>query len=80
MATEQLETRVSALEVEIARLKKRLAEKPPSRRPWWKEIAGGFANDPIFEEAMRLGERYRRSLRPTKARRTQHVRSRHRSS
>jgi hypothetical protein len=80
MATEQLETRVAALEVEIARLKKRLEGKPPSRQPWWKEIAGGFANDPIFEEAMKLGAQYRRSLRPTKSRRTQHVRSRQRSS
>ncbi len=80
MATAQLEARVSALEAEIARLKKRLQEQPPSRQPWWKEIAGGFANDPVFAEAMRLGEQYRRSLRPTKSRRTQHARSRHRSS
>jgi len=80
MATERLEARVAALEVEIAGLKKRLEEKPASPKPWWKEIAGGFANDPIFEEAMKLGEQYRRSLRPTKSRRIQHARSRHRSS
>ena len=47
MATAQLETRVAALEVEIAGLKKRLEEKSASPIPWWKEI-GTFANDPIF--------------------------------
>ena len=81
MATERLEARVAALEVEIAGLKKRLEEKPASPKPWWKEI-GTFANDPIFEEAMKLGERYRESLRPKpiKHRRKQDVRARHRSS
>lgn len=34
------------------------------RRPqkrWWREIAGTFANNPDFEEAMRLGREYRES-------------------
>ncbi|MFI5394054.1 MAG: hypothetical protein ACHQ9S_00850 [Candidatus Binatia bacterium] len=64
MATGHIEERVAALEAEIVRLKKRLNRGAISRRPWWEEIAGGFANDPIFEEAMKLGQQYRRSLRP----------------
>jgi hypothetical protein len=81
MATQQLEARVAALEAEIARLKKRLEREPAPARPWWKEIAGGFAGDPIFAEAMRLGADYRQSLRPKAAKRSrkQDVRSRLRS-
>ena len=34
------------------------------------EIYGAFENDPIYEEAMRLGREYRESLRPKAARKT----------
>jgi hypothetical protein len=30
--------------------------------PWWKEIAGIFADDPAFEEAMRLGRQLSKNL------------------
>ncbi len=82
MATGHIEERVAALEAEIVRLKKRLERGPITHRPWWKGIAGGFANDPIFVEAMKLGQQYRRSLRPKpgRPRRKLDVRSRHRSS
>jgi hypothetical protein len=40
----------------------------PSQGDWLDDIYGAFANDPDFEEAMRLGREYRESLRP-KARR-----------
>ena len=64
MAMGHIEERVAALEAEIIRLKERLDRGQTSQRPWWEEIAGGFANDPIFEQAMKLGEQYRCSLRP----------------
>jgi hypothetical protein len=32
--------------------------------PWWEEILGSFANDPVYDEAMQLGRQYRESLRP----------------
>lgn len=54
-----MEKRLSALEGEVERLKAQL-----DKRPWWEQIAGTFANDPMFEEAMRLGREYRESLRP----------------
>jgi len=59
MNTMKLEDRVAALEAEVARLKRKL-----DSRPWTEKIAGIFANDPAFEEAMRLGREYRESLRP----------------
>jgi hypothetical protein len=31
--------------------------------PWWKKIAGIFADDPAFEEAMGLGREWRQSFR-----------------
>ena len=34
------------------------------RQPWWEEISGSFANDPAFDEAMRLGREWRESFRP----------------
>jgi len=64
MATVSLKDRVVALEAEVARLKAKLEEAGPRSEPWWEQIAGTFANDPIYEEAMRLGREYRQSLRP----------------
>jgi hypothetical protein len=61
----QLEQRVTALEAEVSRLKSKIeALHPPA--PWWEQIAGTFQNDPMYEEAMRLGRHYRQSLRPRK--------------
>lgn len=62
MATE-LERRVATLEAEVERLKARLDE-PPAVAPWWERISGAFADDPAFEEAMRLGRKYREAQRP----------------
>jgi hypothetical protein len=61
MNTMKLKDRVAFLEAEVARLKERIEGNSKS---WTDEIAGAFANDPAFEEAMRLGREYRESLRP----------------
>jgi hypothetical protein len=29
--------------------------------PWWEQRMGVFADDPIYDEAMRLGREYRQS-------------------
>jgi hypothetical protein len=58
-----LKDRVAALEAELSRLKEKVENTAGPGRPWWDEIAGTFANDPIYEEAMRLGRKYRRSRR-----------------
>lgn len=64
MAKIKLEERVAALEAEVARLKEKLDAATNSSKPWTEQIWGSFANDPIFEEAMRLGREYRESQRP----------------
>jgi hypothetical protein len=72
-----VETRLAALEAEVAQIKLRLAQRDQSDVPWWDKIAGTFANDPLYEEAMRLGREYRESLRPrsSQGRRARHDRS-----
>ena len=59
---EQLEERLAHLEAEVARLKHKL-ESNSSPRPWWEKIAGTFADNSAYDEAMRLGHEYRDSLR-----------------
>ena len=74
----KLEDRVAALETEVAELK-RIVGDSNSKEPWWKRIAGTFAGDPAFLEAMRLGREYRESLRPKskKPRKRKHGRTSH---
>jgi hypothetical protein len=59
-----LEQRVKALEEEVARIKATLEQRPVSVVPWTKQIAGTFTDDPLYDEAMRLGRKYRESTRP----------------
>ncbi len=63
MAVIELEVRVAALETEIAQLKRQLKKPARSREHWVDAVYGAFASDPDFLEAMRLGRRYRQSLR-----------------
>ena len=54
-----LEDRVAVLEQELAVVKAELAETRPansSPTPWWERIAGTFAGDEIYREAMELGK------------------------
>lgn len=52
MTKVQLEQRVRDLEGQVARLKAELEEIRGPQVPWWQKIAGSFADDPAFDEAM----------------------------
>ena len=58
-----LRARVAKLEAELAELKTKLPQKT-AKKDWIDIIAGSFAHDPIYEEAMRLGREWRKSFRP----------------
>ena len=69
MATGTLEMRVRELETRQDHfqhlIEERLLPLPPGEKRGWQAIVGTFADDPLYEEAMRLGREYRESLRPT---------------
>lgn len=72
MATSKLailESRVTTLEAELAKLKKEAESSTTLPLPWWEERWGVFDNDPDYEKAMELGRQYRESLRPKPLRR-----------
>ena len=64
MTVAELTKRVAALEREVTELKKQIQAQSKDDRPWWERCAGRFADDPGFEEMVRLGREYRESLRP----------------
>lgn len=65
MTLAELEARVAGLEQEIERLRRKVEGKFPAQhlRSWFRDT-GRFANDPDFDEIVRLGREYRESLRP----------------
>lgn len=66
MKIKDLETRVLALEEQVEQLRKQVAAPaaPRTADRWWETEAGRFANDPVFDEIVRLGREYRESLHP----------------
>lgn len=57
MTTQTLEERVATLEKELSEVK--LLLKQPRREKDWRRTVGMFANDPFYEEVIRLGREYR---------------------
>lgn len=56
-----LEKRVDALERELKALKSTV-RKNKSKGAWWERLAGTFRDDPLFDEMVEAGQKYRRSL------------------
>jgi hypothetical protein len=63
MTITEIENRLATVETELALLKNKVEQKEETKKPWWEEIAGTFADDPIYDEAMRLGREYRLAQR-----------------
>ena len=56
-----LELRAATLETELAQMKQMPSVIVEKKDPWWLKVAGSFENDPTFDEAVRLGQEWRRS-------------------
>lgn len=68
MTISQLTRRLQAVEQAVEQLRARMAINDDSKGRWWKEQAGRFENDPVFDEIAALGRKYRESLRPKSTR------------
>ena len=65
MSTATIEERLAALETKYEQLAQQVNPgAAQAEKPWWERIRGQFKDDPIYDEAMRLGREYRESLRP----------------
>ncbi len=63
MTLAQVEKKLAVLESEIEQLK-RQSGVPHRTGKWYVENSGQFKNDPVYEEIVRRGRKYRESLRP----------------
>jgi hypothetical protein len=76
MTSAEIEKRLMALEQKVANLAADHA--PATNKDWVLNMWGSFSNDPDFEEAMRLGRKWResenrkslRSVKPARARKS----------
>ena len=63
MVQTEMETRIAVLEKELNVLKAKFEKIEKEKEPWWLQRMGSFANDPAYDEAMRLGREYRLAQR-----------------
>jgi len=65
MRAEVMDDRLTAVENEIAQIKRQLAaEKPQTGPAGWEKMFGIFAESEGFDEAVRFGREYREAQRP----------------
>jgi hypothetical protein len=60
--SQTLEERIARLEREVDLLKSRRPEE--TKKDWIAQITGSFADDPDFDEIVRLGREMRQADRP----------------
>ena len=61
MPSRTVEERLAALEAEVVLLKRERRTSVEPKAPWWEQRWGAFKDDPMYDEAMRLGAEYRKS-------------------
>lgn len=57
-----IEQRVEALGREVRLLRAAVKKKGEKEKPWWERFGGTFKDYPLFDEMVKAGQRYRRSL------------------
>jgi hypothetical protein len=58
LTLEHLDRRLHELATQVERLERTTSPSPT----WWQDNAGRFANDPVFDEIVRLGRAERKKL------------------
>jgi len=61
---QDIDARVTALEMELAEIKEILSKSKvvaQEDQPSWLKVVGSFENDPMFDEAVRIGQEWRKS-------------------
>ena len=63
MSVQTLEERLTAVEIELQQIKQEKEQNKQQNKviPWWEQIRGQFKDDPMYDEAMRLGREWRES-------------------
>lgn len=73
MTMKEMQQRLEELERKVEQLERSpangSAEPAAHTGKWWVDYAGRFKDNPVFEEIVRLGRKYRESLRPKPRRR-----------
>ena len=64
MASETIEERVQKLENTVQAVQEQLAQQPVAKKRGWRWFVGIDANNPHFDEAVRLGQEWRNADRP----------------
>ena len=64
MSIETLERRVERLENKLQEVESRLTEQTPPKKRGWRWFVGINADDPDFEEVVRIGQEWRNADRP----------------
>jgi hypothetical protein len=64
MATATLEERVRKLESALQDVQQQLSQQPAANKRGWRWFVGIDANNPHFDEAVRLGKQWRDADRP----------------
>ena len=63
MSAQTIEERLTAVETELQELKREKEQTKERNKaiPWWEQTRGQFKDDPMYDEAMRLGREWRES-------------------
>ena len=64
MTPETIEERVQKLENTVQAVQEQLAQQPFAKKRGWRWFVGIDANNPHFDEAVRLGQEWRNADRP----------------